>query len=82
MYAKAYIDAVAMATDICIRVGLRIRSLRTQKGWTQEMLAGHAGTGRVYITEMENGRKEVCVRMLERLASALEVSLSDFFNEV
>jgi transcriptional regulator with XRE-family HTH domain len=62
-------------------VRVRIRFLRTQKGWTQDILAGHTGTGRVYITELENGRKEVCVRMLERLATALEVPIAELFKE-
>lgn len=71
-----------MATDICAKVGQRIRLLRTNKGWTQEILAGHTGTGRVYVTELENGRKEICVRMLERIANALEVNLEEFFRGI
>ncbi len=46
------------------------------------MLAGHAVLGRVYLSEIENGRKEVCVRTLERIAKALSVSLSEFFEEI
>lgn len=71
-----------MATDICVKVGQRIRLLRTNKGWTQEILAGHTGTGRVYVTELENGRKEICVRMLERIANALEVNMEEFFRGI
>jgi putative PIN family toxin of toxin-antitoxin system len=38
--------------------------------------------GRVYLSEIENGRKEVCVRTLERIAEALSVSLAEFFQEL
>ena len=76
----AYIHAVWVSTDICIRIGKRIRALRLKRHWTQEMLADHAVLGRVYLSEIENGRKEVCVRTLERIADALSVSLEDFFQ--
>jgi len=46
------------------------------------MLADHAVLGRVYLSEIENGRKEVCVRTLERIADALAVSLAEFFQEL
>jgi transcriptional regulator with XRE-family HTH domain len=82
VYAKAYNDAGWVATDICIRIGKRIRALRLKRHWTQEMLADHAVLGRVYLSEIENGRKEVCVRTLERIAKALSVPLSEFFEEL
>lgn len=69
-----------MATDICIRLGKRIRALRLKQHWTQEILADHAVLGRVYLSEIENGRKEVCVRALERIADALSVSLTELFR--
>lgn len=71
-----------MATDICVSIGKRIRALRLKRHWTQKMLADHAVLGRVYLSEIENGRKEVCVRTLERIADALAVSLAEFFQEL
>lgn len=88
MYAIAYVLPIAyihakwVSTDICIRVGKRIRALRLKRHWTQEMLADHAVLGRVYLSEIENGRKEVCIRTLERIVDALSVSLEDFFQEL
>jgi len=69
-----------MATDICVWVGRRIRVLRTQKGWTQQILADHAAITREHLSELENGRKEIGVRTIERIAGALDVSLSEFFQ--
>jgi transcriptional regulator with XRE-family HTH domain len=71
-----------VATDICITIGKRIRALRLKRHWTQEMLADHAALGRVYLSEIENGRKEVCVRTLERIVEALAISLAEFFQEL
>lgn len=69
-----------MATDPCVRVGRRIRVLRTEKGWTQIMLADHAAITREHLSELENGRKEIGLRTLVRIASALDISLAEFFR--
>ena len=54
--------------------------LRDEKGWTQAMLADHAGLTREHLSELENGHKEMGVRSLERLAGALSVSLSKLLD--
>lgn len=38
------------------------------------MLSG-AGTSENYVSDLEQGRKEVCLRTFERLAEVLEVKL-------
>ena len=69
-----------MAIDICIRVGRRIRALRSEKGWTQQQLADMAGIGRVHVSELENGKREAGLRMLERIASTLDVRITDLID--
>jgi transcriptional regulator with XRE-family HTH domain len=69
-----------MATDICVRIGRRIRVLRTQRGWTQIMLVDHAGLPREHLSELENGHKEIGARTLERIVVALEMKLTQFFE--
>lgn len=69
-----------MAKDICVRIGRRIRVLRTEREWTQAMLADHAGLTREHLSELENGHKEMGVRALEKIASALDVNLGKFFE--
>ncbi len=71
-----------MAMDVCTKIGRRISLLRQQKGWTQAMLADHAGITREHLSELENGHKEIGVRTLERITNALHIRLSDFFEEV
>jgi transcriptional regulator with XRE-family HTH domain len=63
-----------MATDICVRVGRKIRVLRSEKGWTQQILADHAQLTREHLSELESGKKEAGLRTLQRLADALGVS--------
>ncbi len=66
-----------MATDICVRVGNRIRELRQAKEWSQQMLADHAQIERAHLTRLEEGRKEAGLRVLERIAEALGVGIED-----
>jgi transcriptional regulator with XRE-family HTH domain len=69
-----------MATDICVRIGRRIRVLRTERGWTQVMLADHAELTREHLSELENGHKEIGARALEKIAEAFNMKLEQFFK--
>ncbi len=63
-----------------MQIGRRIRILRTERGWTQAMLADHAELTREHLSELENGHKEIGIRALEKIARALDVSLPQFFE--
>jgi transcriptional regulator with XRE-family HTH domain len=67
--------------DICQRVGERIRQLRTKRKLTQDVLAGLAGIGQDHLSELERGKKEAGIRVLERIAVALNVRLGKFFED-
>ena len=71
-----------MAKDICVRIGRRIRVLRTEREWTQAMLADHADLTREHLSELENGHKEMGVRALEKIVQALDLNLHQFFEGV
>jgi len=64
------------------RFGDRIKSLRLERGWTQEDLADKAGIGRVFISQMENGHKDVCLGIMEALSGCFKISLSDLMLEI
>jgi transcriptional regulator with XRE-family HTH domain len=64
-----------MATDICVRVGNKIKELRQAKGWSQQLLADHAQIERAHLTRLEEGKKEAGLRVLERIATALDVEI-------
>ncbi len=66
--------------DIKIKVGQRIKELRKIILLSQESLANKADVDRTYVTDVENGRRNVSVEILERLINALEVTVSEFFN--
>lgn len=66
--------------DIKNKVGQRIRTLRKELELSQEALALKAEVDRTYVTDVENGRRNVSVKILERLIKALDLSFADFFN--
>jgi len=56
--------------DICISLGIRIRDLRQAQGWRQIDLAEETGMHENYVSDLELGRKEICLRMLQTVAAA------------
>jgi transcriptional regulator with XRE-family HTH domain len=66
-----------MATDICILLGKRIREVRKARQWRQIDLAAHSGLNVIYISDVENGRKEICIRTLQAIATAYDMSVTE-----
>ena len=62
------------------RFGRRIRSLRLGKQMTQEQLAEAADMSVDFLSLIERGRNAPSFAKIERLAEALDVSLSELFE--
>ncbi len=71
-----------MANDICIKFGRKLRQLREEKGWSQEYLAEVSGIGRSHISQLENGRREAGLRMLETLAGVFQRTAAELLEGV
>jgi transcriptional regulator with XRE-family HTH domain len=69
-----------MARDICVLLGRRIRELRKRRGWRQIDLAEHAGVNENYVSDLEIGKKEACVRLLQKIADGLGVSIAKLMD--
>lgn len=66
--------------DINIKIGDRIRELRKEIGLSQEALANIAEVDRTYMTKVETGKRNVTVKILEKIIIALDTDFSTFFN--
>ena len=71
-----------MASNIRIRLGRRIRELRTERGWRQIDLAAHAELSKTHICELETGKREVGLEALDRIAVALDTRPSDLLKSI
>ena len=69
-------------SDIAKIIGQRIRNYRTQKGLSQEKLAELAGCHPTYIGQLERGEKNATLESVEKIASAMDVSLSQLFDKL
>ena len=56
-------------------LGQRLRTLRKQRGWSQQALGQHSGLSGKFIGEVERGEKSISVDSLYGVSRALKVSL-------
>ncbi len=66
--------------DIRLRLGRNVRKLREEKGWSQEDYADRAGIHRTYVSDIERGRRNPTVTVVEKLAAPFEVSASELLS--
>lgn len=64
-----------------MNIGELIRNIRLNKGLTQEVLAEKAGLSRNTIVNFENKKRVPRVDDLGKIAKALDVEVSIFFQE-
>jgi len=57
--------------------GYALRSLRVERGFSQESFAAHAGIDRSYYGAIERGEFNVSLETILKLAGALEVSAAE-----
>lgn len=58
-----------------------LRRLRAENDWSQYDLANQSGVDRSFIAHMERQARNVSVDTLDRLATALQIPLSELFAE-
>jgi transcriptional regulator with XRE-family HTH domain len=68
------------AAELKGRFGKMVRTRRNCMGISQEALAARAGLHRTYIADIERGARNPSLESINKLASALEVSMSALFS--
>lgn len=64
------------------KFGLVLKQIRKEKGFSQESLANTANIDRTYVSDIEKGERNISLRIIEKLCNTLQVSLSEFFNQI
>ena len=62
------------------RVAMRLRAIRTERGWTQQKLAKRAHISRVYLNKLETRKQDPRLSVVAKLASALKVKIGDLVD--
>ena len=68
-----------MITEV---VGKRIRELRGEHGLSQEKLALRAELDRTCIAGVEQGKRNLSIKSLEKIIIALNISFEEFFKGI
>lgn len=62
--------------------GIAIIKLRKARNLSQERFAIEAGIDRRYMSDIENGRRNVSLDIIERICKKMDISLSELFKFV
>ena len=57
------------------KLGKKIKTIRTEKGWSQEQLALTAELDRSYIPSIEKGERNVSITVIEKIANAFQIEI-------
>ena len=68
--------------EIQVRFGMRVRQLRQRRRLSQEDLGFEAGLDRTYISGIERGVRNVSLKNIAAIATALQVTLAELFESM
>ncbi len=68
--------------DVLTQLGKRIAYLRKEKKMSQLALSFESNIAKSYISDLERGRRNPTVKVLERLSLALDVTMEELFRGI
>lgn len=69
-----------MRQDALLLFGMRVRELRAEKAISQEELAALTELDRTYISGIERGKRNLSLKNILKIASALNVTASQLLD--
>lgn len=64
------------------KFGTKVKELREKKGFSIELLANISNVDRTYISDIEKGKRNVSIEIMEKIILALDSDFATFFNEL
>lgn len=74
--------SLAVRMNVYEQLATKIRKLRNEREWSQEELADRAGLHRTYISHIENGKREISVETLCKIAKGFEITASELMEAI
>ena len=71
-----------MEDSILARFGSRLKALREEKKISQEKFALSIGMDRTYYASVENGKRNIALENINKIANGFGISLSDLFKDI
>ena len=66
--------------EVKVQIGLRIKELRKKEGISQQELSFRSDLDRTYITQVENGKRNISIVNIGKIAKALKITIKELFN--
>ena len=63
------------------KFGQKIKTLREEKNFSIEHLANISNVDRNYISDIEKGKRNVSVEIMEKIIYAFDIDFTTFFND-
>jgi len=63
------------------KFGQKVKQLREEKGFSIEHLANISNVDRNYISDIEKGKRNVSIEVIEKITKGLETDFATFFND-
>ncbi|MFV8353279.1 helix-turn-helix domain-containing protein [Flavobacterium sp. XS2P14] len=67
--------------DIKEKFGQKVKELRENKSFSIEQLANISNVDRNYISDIEKGKRNVSIEIMEKIILALDTDFIEFFND-
>ena len=68
--------------EIQVKLGNKIRSLRSDRGYSQESFADACKLHRTYMGSLERGERNLTLKTLMTVAQALGVTVAELLNGI
>ncbi len=63
------------------KFGQKVKSMREEKGFSIEQLANVSNVDRNYISDIEKGKRNASIEIIEKVINGLETDLATFFSD-
>ena len=57
-----------------------LKKLRREKDWTQEDAGAKLGFTRCYVSAVETGKRNISLKMMQKIIKVFNVKYEDFYN--
>jgi transcriptional regulator with XRE-family HTH domain len=68
--------------ELAKRFGELVRSLRQERGYSQEDFSFRVGLHQTYVSSVERGERNVTIQTADRIARAFGLTLAELFAEL
>lgn len=65
-----------------VKLGERIRSIRQERGLSQEKFALLIDMDRTYFASVESGKRNISLVNIQKISQGFEISISELFKDL